>query len=171
MIVSVLKKSFFFHFFLDIYLQQWRKSTSSLSFRENKGIILYNFTRKTKVSCYKRSREKSSQRIIEFNSVYNKHVLKLTMIVDFFRFWINIDIKTNKTLWKVTLKKERHMKNCINIIRRQKMANRCSRFIISSWIYSLVKNKGVKIPIVTKHKNISLHLHTRTKQLSHPLIL
>ena len=50
----------------------------------------------------------------------------LTMIVDFFRFWystkpfqINIDIKTKKTLWKVTLKKERDMKNCINIIRRQ----------------------------------------------------
>ena len=58
MIGSVLKNSFFFHFILDIYLQKWRKSTSPLRFRENKGIVLYNFTRKTKVSCYKRSREK-----------------------------------------------------------------------------------------------------------------
>ena len=31
----------------------------------------------------------------------------LTMIVDIFRFWINIDIKTKKTLWKETLKKEK----------------------------------------------------------------
>ena len=37
-----------------IYLQQRRKSTSPLSFRENKGIVLHAFTRKTKVSSYKR---------------------------------------------------------------------------------------------------------------------
>ena len=71
----VLKKSFFFHFFSDIYLQQWRKSTSPLYFE------------KTKVSCCVTLREKqkyqvikvcvknkchvfTSQRIIEFNSVY-----------------------------------------------------------------------------------------------------
>ena len=48
----------------------------------------------------------------------------------------------------------------------------CSRFITSNWIYSLVvKNKGVKLPFVTKNKNISLHLHTRTKQLPLPNIL
>ena len=56
--MSVLKKSFFFHFFLDIYLDQWWKSKSPLSFRESKGIKMYIFTRKTKVSGYKRSREK-----------------------------------------------------------------------------------------------------------------
>ena len=39
---------------------------------------MYNFTRKTKVSSYKRSREKydchvfASQHVIEFNSVYNE---------------------------------------------------------------------------------------------------
>ena len=43
----------------------------------------------------------------------------------------------------------------------------------SSWtsngIYALVK-KGVKLPSVTKNKNISLHLHTRAKQLPLPNI-
>ena len=118
MIISVLKKSFF-HFFLDIFLQQWRKNTSPLCFQENKVIMLYNFTRKTKASSCKRSRMKS--KIVAFLLV--NVWLNLTQFYitrsnlacsdanndsRFFQFWystkpfqIDIDIHTKKTLWKV----------------------------------------------------------------------
>ena len=41
----------------------------------------------------------------------------------------------------------------------------------SNWIYPLGKTKGVKLPFETENKNISLHLHARSKQLLLPLIL
>ena len=92
-----------------IYLQHWRKSTLPLSFQENKGIVLYTFTRKTDVSSCKCSCEKivtfASEYIIEFNSVYTKtqHVLLPTMIIDFSRFWYSKKPLNEKTLWKVNL--------------------------------------------------------------------
>ena len=126
MIISVLKsfeKNSFFSIFPDIslnaiYLQHWRKSTLPISFQENKGIVLYTFTRKTEVSSCKCLCEKivtfASEYIIEFNSVYTKtqHVLLPTMIIDFSRFWYSKKPLNEKTLWKVNLNlKQPDMKN------------------------------------------------------------
>ena len=69
----------------------------------------------------------------------------LTMIVDFFRFWINIVMKG------IPEKRKTHEK-LYKYYKTPKIANRCSQLITSNWIYSLVKNKGVKLPFVAKIK-------------------